>query len=397
MKRRWLQFGGVVWNANIIGLAIATFMNRFGQGLLGGARTNFFIDTLGLDGGQFLLLEGLREIPGLALIVLAALTMRLPLSRRAAASVALMGAGYALYATVHSFTALVAIAIVASLGMHMWMPLSTSLVMCLSTKETSGRLLGTLSSVGALASIVGMAVLSLISRVAPDVSLRLYFVVGGILIVGAAFLLARLPRDLGETRAEPPRMLIKARYWLYYVLTFFQGSRKQVLNTFALLVLVENFGFEVWQISLLLFLSSAINLVAAPFLGYLVDHFGERKTLSSSYLLLVLCCAGYATIRQAWLLACLLILIRLMSILGMGLSTFVNRIAPAEELTPTLSAGVSINHITSVAMPIIAGALLPIIGYEGIFFGTGALILLSVPFALQMHTDAPRATPEMAA
>ena len=74
-----------------------------------------------------------------------------------------------------------------------------------------------------------------------------------------------------------------------------------------------------------------------------------------------------------------------MVMFSMGLSTYVYRSAPPEELTPTLSAGISINHVTSVAMPLVAGALLPIIKYEGIFLGTGTLILLSVPLALALR------------
>ena len=73
-----------VWTRNLILFAIVLFMTRFGQGLLGGARIVFFVDTLHLDGGQVLWLEGIRELPGLALIFLAALTMRLPLKRQAA-------------------------------------------------------------------------------------------------------------------------------------------------------------------------------------------------------------------------------------------------------------------------------------------------------------------------
>jgi hypothetical protein len=74
---------------------------------------------------------------------------------------------------------------------------------------------------------------------------------------------------------------------------------------------------------------------------------------------------------------------------GLGLNTYVYRLAPEEELTPTLSAGVSINHVTSVGMPLLAGVLLPVIGYGGVFLGTAGLILLSVPFALQLRLGAP--------
>ena len=159
-------------------------------------------------------------------------------------------------------------------------------------------------------------------------------------------------------------------------------------------MLVSSYGFEVWKISLLLLVSSVINMLSAPYVGYLIDRFGERRTVSVSYVLLVLCCAGFAALHNVWLLVSLLIAMKLVVTLGMGLNTYVYRSAPAEELTPTVSAGVSINHISSVAMPLLAGVLLPIIGYEGIFWGTAGLILLSVPFALALQVRAP-AVPQL--
>ena len=127
------------------------------------------------------------------------------------------------------------------------------------------------------------------------------------------------------------------------------------------------------------------NFFAAPVIGYLLDRFGERRMLAMSYVFLAFGCLGYATIRNLWILIPMILMLKMMIPFGMGLSTYVNRIAPPQELTPTLSAGISINHVTSVAMPLIAGALLPIIGYDGIFIGTGAIIACSVPFALALR------------
>jgi len=126
------RLNGAIWTQNLIFLAVAYFMQRFGLALIDGARTNFFIETLGLGGGQVLWLEGIREIPGVALMFIAALTMRLPLSYRTAASVLLMGIGFGLYAFIDSYSALLVVAVIASLGMHMWMPLHSSLAMGLS-------------------------------------------------------------------------------------------------------------------------------------------------------------------------------------------------------------------------------------------------------------------------
>jgi hypothetical protein len=73
----------------------------------------------------------------------------------------------------------------------------------------------------------------------------------------------------------------------------------------------------------------------------------------------------------------------------MGLSTYVYRTAPPEELTPTLTAGVTFDHITSVSMPFLYGALLPVIHYQGVFGITAALILISIPFARALQVRAP--------
>jgi predicted MFS family arabinose efflux permease len=118
----------------------------------------------------------------------------------------------------------------------------------------------------------------------------------------------------------------------------------------------------------------------------LLDTFGERLTLSGSYVLLALCFVGYATVHDAWFLGAMLIGIRLLVTLRIGLSTYVNRIAPPEELTATLAAGVSINHITSVTMSLLAGTLLGVFGYETLCWGSAVIIALSVPFALAIRT-----------
>jgi predicted MFS family arabinose efflux permease len=391
MKRFILSLDRRIWTSSLTLMASAVFLIHFGESVLWGTRTNFFVDTLNLTGGQVLWLEGMRELPGLMLMFIAAFAMRLPLSWRAAAAVLITGVGYVLYATVGSYSALLAVAVFASLGMHMWFPLQSALGMSLSTKDKAGLVLGTLRSVGALASLISMGVLSLVARLAAGLSLRAYYVIGGVFVIIASVLIFRLPKEIGSTAEEQPRMLLKRRYWLYYVLTFFEGSRKQVLNTFGMLVLVESFNLQVWQISLILLVSGIINMLAGPYIGALVDRFGERWTVSFSYAVLALCCLGFAVVGNVWVLVGLLFLIKLMVMMGMGLSTYVYRIAPAEELTPTLSAGISINHVTSVAMPLLAGALLPYVGYEGIFAGTAGMILASIPFAWMLKISQPLA------
>jgi predicted MFS family arabinose efflux permease len=384
------RLDGTIWTRSLVLFAIALFCDRFGQGLLNGARMNFFVDTIGLSGSQVLWLEGIRELPGLALIFIAALTMRMPLMRQATLSLVLMAVGYALFAFVGSYAGLLAAEVTASFGFHLWTPLHHAIGLSLSTKESAGRVLGSLAAVGSLAAIAGMGAIALVSSLFQDMNLRNYYLIGGgfILVSGLVFFI--LPKDLGQTKVKPARILVKGRYWLYYVLIFFSGARKLILGSLITLILVQNFHLKVQHMSALTFLSSLLTFMFASRLGALIDRFGERVTTTASYAILAVCCLAFATINQLWILLFFWVLIRLVMPLGMALSTYVYRTAPPEELTPTLTAGVTFDHISSVGVPFLVSALLPFIAYRGVFVASAALILISIPFAraLQVRVDA---------
>jgi len=385
--RRRLTLRDWHWTRDLAILAGAVFMLNVAIGLSDAVRTNFFVDGLGMSGEQILWLEGLREIPGLALVFIAAAMMALPPRVRGVGAMLVMATGYALYLTVPSFAALVPVEIFASLGLHVWMPLLTILGTALVPRDRTGSVLGLLGGAAALAVITGMGGAAVLSRIGGGLPLRTYYVIGAGLLALAAGLLALLPRGLGETVERPQRILLKRRYWVYYLLTFMQGERKQVLHSFGALVLVSQFGWEVWQISTLLLISAVVNMVASPAIGRALDRYGERTMLSASYAAIALSCVAFATISQVWALAVVFILIRLLVLFGIGVDSWVSRLAPREELAPTLAAGISINHVSSVGMPLLAGLLLPLIQYEGIFLMTGALTLAS---AVVLHIPAAR-------
>ncbi|NLF01421.1 MAG: MFS transporter [Anaerolineales bacterium] len=396
MQRIRQRLDATIWTTNLIVFAVAVFLAQFGQGLVASVRMNFFVDTIGLSSGQVLWLEGIRELPGLVLIFLAALTMRLPLPYQAALSVLLMGVGYGLEAFVGSYSPLLVMAIIASFGFHLWTPLNSAIGLSLSTKENAGRVLGLLSSVTSLAAIAGMGAMALISGVFESLALNTYFLIAGGFIVLAAVLILRLPKRIGSTEAEPPRILVKRRYWLYYVLIFFSGARKLVLSSFVTLVLVQDFGLEVWHVSSLMLAGNVLMLLLSPYIGSLIDRLGEQVATPVGYGILAVCCIGYATISNLWVLVALWMIMKLATPLGLALSTYVYRSAPPEELTPTLSAGVTFDHISSVGMPFLASALLPIVDYSGVFLATAVLILISIPFARALQTRsaaAPQALP----
>jgi predicted MFS family arabinose efflux permease len=374
------------WTANVMLLASAIFFASLGQGLQGGVSTNFFVQELGLDGQQVLWLAAIREVPGLVLVLLAALLMRLPLSRRAAVALLLMALGFGCCALVHSYLGLILVALVASVGFHNWFPVSSALGMGLVKTQDSGRIQGRMRAVAALAGLAGMGMVILLSD---PVGLRPFFLMSALALVVGAIIVLRLPTDIGANITETRRLVFKKRYWLYYVLILFEGSRTQVFFTFASWVLVEFYHVKAAQLAMLMITSRMVSFLTAPRVGDWIDRLGERRVLTGSYLGLAAGFVGYATFHNVWLLALMYVTTNFLMVSRIGLDTYVNRIAPREELSPTLSAGVSINHITSVGMSLIAGSLVNSLGYEALCFGAAGIILLSVPFALAVRTASP--------
>ncbi len=387
-----------LWTRDLIVTTLAVFLMRFGEGILGGARMNFFVDTLGITGAQVLWLEGIREVPGLLLIFIAALIMRLPLSWRAAGAALILGLGYMSFALVQSYTGLLAAAIAASFGLHIYQPIGPALGLALASGKTRGRVLGLLASVGSLAGIAGIGALAITSNLMRDISLRWYYVIGGVIISLSALVFWRLSASLGATAQAQPRMVVKRRYWRFYLLKFFEGSRKEILGSFCLLVLVQFFGWEIWRTSTLLLVASVLSMVASPYLGAAVDRFGAKASLAVSYAVLAMAAVGYAVIPDAMILAGIYVVIRLAHILNLGLSVYAHEKAPAEELNPTLAAGVSFDHVSSVSMPFIFGAMMATTGrYAEVYWLAAVLIGISVVFVLRMQTaEEPQPMPELA-
>lgn len=371
------------WTPNIILLAVTVFSVSLGQGLAGGVGTNFLVDELGLDGQQILWLAGIREVPGLLLVFLAAFVMRLPLSRRAGVSLILMAVGYGCYSLVHSYAALIAVSLVASVGFHNWFPTSSALGMGLVQREDSGRVLGRMRAVTGLAGVLGMGLVILLSD---RLGLRPFYLMGAVAMALGAALVLRLPTDIGANIAASSRMVFKKRYWLYYALVFFEGSRTQVFRTFGTWVLVQFYQVTAAQLATLMIISRMVGFIGAPRVGDWIDRLGERAVLSGSYLGLAAGFVGYAVFRNVWLLALAYIAINLLLMSRIGLDTYVNRIASPEELAPTLTTGVSLNHITSVGMSLLAGSLVNSLGYQALCLAAAVMILLSVPFALSLRT-----------
>ena len=110
----------------------------------------------------------------------------------------------------------------------------------------------------------------------------------------------------------------------------------------------------------------------------MVDHFGERIMLSASYFGLIFVFLGYALIEHRPSLYVLYCIDNLIFFGSIALTTYVHKIAPPEDLKPTLSMGVTMNHIAAVIGPLAGGLAWHLFGYQVIFFTGSALALISL-------------------
>ena len=98
---------------------------------------------------------------------------------------------------------------------------------------------------------------------------------------------------------------------------------------------------------------------------------------------------GYATLRTRWALYSLFVLDNAIFVLGMAVTTYVGRIAPREEHTPTLSMGVAMNHVAAVSMPLLGGLIWNVWGYQWTFAIGALAALLSVLLVRFVPARAP--------
>jgi len=381
-------------------LAITSFIYYVGFQIVQAIQPNFFRDVLGMNGAQNGYLIAIREVPGFLLIFVAAFLLRKGLSRAAAISLLITGIGFSLFAFSNSFYALVIPTLISSIGYHSFMQLQPALGLSLTRKGNEGTLLGRINGIGFLGSLLGLVgvfvLLTWIERRHgtltgyQDPYLRgLFFVILISGVVGA-ILISRFPVSQFDRAAasSAPRIVWRKEYYLYYALTFLDGSRQQIYFAFAPFVLVEEFGVDTRTMTLLLIITALLNWRAGPPIGRLVDRIGERRFLTIAYIAHFFVFLGFALSRNLWLLYGFYLGYQFLFLFSVGTTTYLKKIARREDVAPSLAMGVSLAHLTAIVVPIIGSALWSRLGYQFPFmFGT---VFVVISLILTQRLDADR-------
>ncbi len=337
---------------------------------------NFAVNIVNLDGSHIGFLQSVRELPGFLALLVVYVLLVIKEHRLSALSVLLLGFGVAITGFLPSFYGLVFATLVMSFGFHYYETTNQSLTLQYFDTLTAPIVFGKLRSLAAAGNIgAGIAVFLL----APLLSYtQLYLIFGGLVILSALWALTRDPRrdDLVPQRKS---MVLKKKYWLFYVLTFAAGARRQIFIAFAVFLLVKKFGFSVQGIAALFLLNNLVNYFINPLIGRAIVRFGERKVLTIEYLGLIIVFIAYALVESKMIIALLYIIDHVLFNFAIAIRTFFQKIAEPEDIAPSMAVGFTINHIAAVILPAVGG-LLWLVDYRIVFFGGAFFAFISLLF-----------------
>ena len=210
-----------------------------------------------------------------------------------------------------------------------------------------------------------------------------FLTAGGATTLIALFCLVAYPQFDSPT-PQNKKLILRRRYWLYYLLQFMAGARRQIFVVFAGFMMVEKFGFDVHEVTGLFLINLVVNILVAPLLGRFVARFGERRTLIFEYAGLAIVFALYGGIYWfGWgvvLAACLYVIDHVLFALALALKTYFQKIADPADIAPTAAVAFTINHIAAVFLPVLLG-LLWVVSPGAVFALAAAMALGSLSLA----------------
>ncbi len=346
---------------------------------------NYLKEHIGMMILQRTALEFPRELPGLLVVlVIGALSFLGGDVRICVLANLIAAAGmYVLGILPAQYIYVIPVIFVYSLGLHMFMPLSGSIGMSYANPGETGKILGKLSSVSNIAIVLSSAALYALYRFV-HIGFRTAFTIGATAFIISAVLLA-LIRPKKIVRAKK-RYIFRKEYRLYYWLCMIYGARKQIFLTFGPWALVDVFHRPVATMTMLFFIVAVIGIFVKPWIGHLIDKVGEKFVLSAEAFLFFFTCLGYVfaesifrpSLAILFIYVCYVADFTLDSV-GMARITYMKKIAlKPEDVSPSLSLGISLDHVVTIFLPILGGLAWKsggAGGYRYVFLG-GAVIAM---------------------
>lgn len=367
--------------------------------------SNFFKEAYMVTAEQRGFLEIPREAPGFLLIGIIALlsgfsNVRISMFAQILSAIGIIVLGL----FTPTFGVMALFIFINSLGMHMFFPMQSAISLALSEPEQVGKRMGQFKGVSTAFQMVGALIILWGFRTGVfsfQTKIKLHFVIAGILFILVFVLLMYLDREMNTSGLHPKKakFIIRKEYKFYYILVIMFGVQKQMMMVYGPWVLIELLNKDTADLAFLGMLGMFIGIFFIPAVGRWIDRFGVKKLLLADALSFILVYFFYGVLSggyyngtlalvglPAMLASALFIIDRMSTQLGIVRTVYLKSIIVSDEdITPTLSLGISLDHLMSITFAVIGGLVWKNFGPQYIFYLVAALSFVNLYVAL--HID----------
>ena len=345
---------------------------------------NFVVEIIRFDGLDIGLLHTIREIPGFLAVGVISILLFFREQTLALLMLSVLGLATAVTAWFPFLSGILTITLLSSIGFHFFETVNQSLQLQWFSKKEAPRKLGKLMAIGSAATLIAYTFLVL-GWDKLNLSFNSAYMIAGFSCFSLAVLGYLIFPNFEAPIPQTKKMVLRKRYWLYYLLQFMSGARRQIFVVFAGFMMVERFGLDVQQLTTIYLINLMFNIALAPLLGRAVARYGERKALAVEYFGLSLVFFAYGGIYLfGWgvFIATLLYLLdHLFFALALAIKTYFQKIADPQDIAATAAVAFTINHIAAIFLPLGLGFLWLASPFL-VFCTAGTLSVISFALAL---------------
>jgi MFS family permease len=194
------------------------------------------------------------------------------------------------------------------------------------------------------------------------------------------------------------RFLFRREYKFYYAMAALHGAHKQIAIVFGPWVVIDILLRQADTMAALTMVGMFLGIFFMPMIGKLTDRFGVRRIVFAEgfsflalYVLFGIVSAGLMSGRFAsvgvpvFIVFALLVVDRMTMQLGMIRALYLRSIAlDTSEISPTLSTGMSIDHVISIVCAFLGGVAWSVWGPQYVFYIAAVLSLGNVIVAARL-------------
>lgn len=373
------------WRTPFMALTLMSVANVFAFSSWNALQTNFAIEVVGFGGTEQGILHTVREIPGFFAFAAVLLLVFMREQTLGIISLLFIGVGVAVTGFFPSALGFYATTVIKSLGFHYYETVNQSLSLQWFDKKEAPRKIGRIYSATAVSTIAAYGLIFITWKWL-KLDFIWVFMAGGAVAVVIALLIAFTFPHFREEVKQNRKLVLRQRYWLYYVITFIGGARRQIFIVFATLLMVQKFGYSVGDMTMLLLVNAMFNTVLAPRLGAFIATWGERRTMLIEHTGLVVVFLLYAFVHDPLLAAALYMLDNAFFSMSIAHKTYFQKIGDPADMAPTAGVAFSINHVAAVGLPIPLGIIWDH-SYASVFIIGAVIALAGLAFSLLVPRD----------